>query len=440
MFGRKWGLMPQIMHWMYTAVIRPIITYGALVWWKAMNKEVNKKSLTKVQRLAALGITGVRNNTAQAALEAILNLQPLELYVKGQAAKGAVRLRESNLWKPINYGHSRILEEIGKLNSNKGLNLNSPTDYLVARHNFEGCVNIRIPSKEEWEDNSVINEHETSVYTDASITKTGAGIGIYSEALNIQKSYRLKNGYHAIQAEICAIREAAKLVWVSGKPLRDVTIYSDSQAALRSIASKTVRSKVVMSCQEALSWLRGGKVGLRWVPGHKNVVGNIGADRLAKLGAGGNGAEVIDSLLPPISSLKDAIEEIILEKHKEIWQNRNDCGIARNLWPKINNNRTGQLLKHKKNLVRIAAGVVTGNCAVGVNLQKWKITDDSYCRECNEEEEKIEHLMCWCPALENRRLQTMGQEFLDELEDAAEMVIDNIMSFARNWKCFSARW
>ncbi|XP_077265721.1 uncharacterized protein LOC143899357 [Temnothorax americanus] len=426
MFGRKWGLMPQIIHWMYTAVIRPIITYGALVWWEAMNKEVNKKSLTKVQRLAALGITGVRNNTAQAALEAILNLQPLELYVKGQAAKGAVRLR--------------ILEEIGKLNSNKGLNLNSPTDYLVARHNFEECVNIRIPSKEEWEDNSVINEHETSVYTDASITKTGAGIGIYSEALNIQKSYRLKNGCHAIQAEICAIREAARLIWVSGKPLRDVTIYSDSQAALRSIASKTVRLKVVMSCQEALSWLRGDGVGLRWVPGHKNVVGNIGADRLAKLGAGGNGADVMDSPLPPISSLKDAIEEIILEKHREIWQNRNDCGIARNLWPKIDNNRTRQLLKHKKNLVRIAAGVVTGNCAVGVNLQKWKITDDSSCRECNEQEETIEHLMCWCPALENRRLQTMGQEFLDGLEDAAEMGIDNIMSFARNWKCFNARW
>ncbi|XP_077257725.1 uncharacterized protein LOC143894919 [Temnothorax americanus] len=429
--------MPHIIHWMYTVVIRPIITYGALIWWEAMNKEVNKKSLTKVQRLAALGITGVRNNTAQAALETILNLQPLDLYVKNQAAKGAVRLKESNPEKPINYGHSRILEDIEKLSGNKGPNLNSPTDYLVARYNFEGCVNnIHIPSREDWEDNSVINKNETSVYTNASITKTGTGIGIYSEALNIQKSYRLKNGCRAIQAEICAIREATRLVWVSGKPLGDVTIYSDSQAALRSISSKSVRSKVVMSCQEALSWIRGGRVGLHWVPGHRNVVENSGADGLSKLGARGSGTEVIDSPLPSISLLKDAIEGIILKKQKEIWQNRNDCGIARNLWPKIDNSRTGQLLKHKKNLVRIAAGVITGNCAVGVNLQKWKITNDNYCRECNEEEETIEHLLCWCPALINRRLQIMGQEFLDGLEDTAEMEINKIMNFARNWKCF----
>jgi hypothetical protein len=109
MFGKKWGLQPYIIHWMYTAIIRPIVTYGALIWWEAMEKELNRKNLTKVQRLAALGITGVKNNTAQAALETILNLQPLEWYVKRLAAKGALRLRESNLWKPTNYGHSRIL-------------------------------------------------------------------------------------------------------------------------------------------------------------------------------------------------------------------------------------------------------------------------------------------------------------------------------------------
>ena len=67
---------------MYTAVARPIITYGALIWWVGMQKMINRKSLTKVQRLAALGATGVKNNTAQSALEAILNLQPLEWYVK----------------------------------------------------------------------------------------------------------------------------------------------------------------------------------------------------------------------------------------------------------------------------------------------------------------------------------------------------------------------
>ena len=63
--------------------------------------------------------------------------------------------------------------------------------------------------------------------------------------------------------------------------------------------------------------------------------GNIEADRLAKLGAGMDGAEAIDSPQPPIESLKDAINEIILRKQREIWLNGNTCKIARTLWPKI---------------------------------------------------------------------------------------------------------
>jgi hypothetical protein len=37
--GKKWGLRPNMVHWLYTRVIRPSILYGALVWWpKAIQK------------------------------------------------------------------------------------------------------------------------------------------------------------------------------------------------------------------------------------------------------------------------------------------------------------------------------------------------------------------------------------------------------------------
>ena len=62
---------------MYTARIRSIVTYAALIWWEGMNKDKNRKILTQVQHLAALGTTGAKN-TAQAALETILNLQLLD--------------------------------------------------------------------------------------------------------------------------------------------------------------------------------------------------------------------------------------------------------------------------------------------------------------------------------------------------------------------------
>lgn len=61
-----------------------------------MNKDVNKRTL---QKLAVLGITGVMRNTSQAALEATLNLQPGDLFIRRLAAKGAIRFRDSTLWK-----------------------------------------------------------------------------------------------------------------------------------------------------------------------------------------------------------------------------------------------------------------------------------------------------------------------------------------------------
>lgn len=64
---------------MYTAIVRSTITDRGLVWWEAMNKKPNKKSLTKIQRLAAIGTMGGMRGTSLAALDVMLNQQPLYL-------------------------------------------------------------------------------------------------------------------------------------------------------------------------------------------------------------------------------------------------------------------------------------------------------------------------------------------------------------------------
>jgi len=36
--GKIWGLKPRVVHWIYTMVVRPILTYGSTVWWLRVRK------------------------------------------------------------------------------------------------------------------------------------------------------------------------------------------------------------------------------------------------------------------------------------------------------------------------------------------------------------------------------------------------------------------
>lgn len=53
-------------------------------------------------------------------------------------------------------------------------------------------MKIRIPTREHWKENSVMNEVEVSVFTDGSITIKGVEAGVYVERLNISSNIDLK--------------------------------------------------------------------------------------------------------------------------------------------------------------------------------------------------------------------------------------------------------
>jgi len=56
--GVTWGLKPRVIHWLYVAIIRLSITFASLVWWPGCQKASAQRKLSRVQRLACLGITG----------------------------------------------------------------------------------------------------------------------------------------------------------------------------------------------------------------------------------------------------------------------------------------------------------------------------------------------------------------------------------------------
>ena len=77
--GKKWGLKPKVMQWIYTTIIRPMITYASFVWYRKssvtqLRRKVTHPKLQKVQRLALLLITGAMKTTPTDALETITNI------------------------------------------------------------------------------------------------------------------------------------------------------------------------------------------------------------------------------------------------------------------------------------------------------------------------------------------------------------------------------
>lgn len=441
-FGKRWGLQPRIIHWMYTAIIRPIISYGSLVWWTATEIKSYLNELYKVQRLAALCTTGVMRSAPQAGLDMILHLLPLDLFIKGSAAKGALRLRESNMWKHTNYGHAKILNKVKTMGEKyNSESFTATSDYLIPYNDFNIDIPILYPGREDWESEKVINDHEITIYTDGSKMDIGTGAGFYSEALQKQESFRLPEACSVFQAEVLAIEKAALSIKDSHIPPSDITIFVDSQAALKSIGSNTIKSKAVRKCRDSLITIRHHKVKLCWVPGHSNVEGNEKADELARRGSALSISEADTSILPPIGRLYNIIDNIIEREANASWLSREDCAISRALWPELNKMKTKTLLALDRSSIRTLTGVITGHCAIGVMLRKWNAESSDLCRSCGDEEEveSIQHLLCRCPALQERRLRTLGSRFFGSTAEVAELRIKDLLGFIKSSSWFKDR-
>jgi membrane-bound metal-dependent hydrolase YbcI (DUF457 family) len=73
-FWRMSGMKPKMVQWIYTVIVRPIITYAATVWWPAVKFRTSRAELSKLQRMGSLGITGTTTTAPTAAIEVLLGL------------------------------------------------------------------------------------------------------------------------------------------------------------------------------------------------------------------------------------------------------------------------------------------------------------------------------------------------------------------------------
>ena len=426
--GRKWGCSPAAVHWLYTTIVRPILLYGALVWWPRMEKSTDITRMGKVQRSAEICITGALRSTPSKALDLILNLLPIDLMVKQVATLSALRLRELGYWKSSLHGHSSILNDPIVRTS-----IPAVTDYCGQTIFLDRKFATKFPSRDEWNEGYKIDDNHLNMFTDGSKLENKVGGGVFSEELNTRKSFRLPDHCSVYQAEVAAIQEALTIVKESQIGTDNINIFSDSQAAIKSLSSMTFNSKIAIDCRRSLDEMAEQfNINLIWVPGHTDVKGNCIADDLARKGTTVQILPDKERIGIPLATCKLNIKNSFLKAANDRWVAETTAVHTRQLWPTWQVKDSSWVLKLKRPIISQFIGAITGHCLVGKHANRLLGATNDICGDCLEEdEESVEHLLCNCPAHSARRLSILGEPLFRDLNHISKVDKRKLLAFVK---------
>jgi hypothetical protein len=162
-----------VVYWIYTVVVRPIVTYAATIWWPKIKLKASQAELSKLQSKACLGITGAMRTAPTVAMEALLGLPPLHLQVEAEARVGNYRLRCNDQWKPKSegFGHAHMFRDMEEESI-----LQMGSDKMIPKYVYDKPFMIRIPDRSEWREGfQPDRKGELICYTDGSKTNKGTG-------------------------------------------------------------------------------------------------------------------------------------------------------------------------------------------------------------------------------------------------------------------------
>ena len=413
--GKTWGLKPRQAMWLFTAIIRPILAYAAVIWIGATTSSTLVAMLQKVQRLACITITSAFPSTPTAALEILLQIPPIDIFLKGEAYMSSYRLERGNMWatsSSIGRRGRKFRSHVDMINEGK-LQIpimNMPKDSCTPFFQFGKSFSVKIGERNEIQSEiDELEDHIIQCYTDGSNIdrKTGAGIFFKPhQSLEIENQIiNLGQIATVFQAEVIAISNAADIMNKARIMNQTVVILSDSQAALKALASPVVKQMLVGNCINNLNFLgQNNQVMLMWVPGHSNIVGNEEADTLAKAGAFKR-CEIPEPAVP-VSYRRCRLEvrHWIKKEHKFVWNLSDTCQHTKGIIRTAKKIPSKSLLKLGRIKLCQVIQVLTGHGNLAKHRYKMGKVQSPLCPLCQEADETPQHFVGDCPAFMNTRV------------------------------------
>ena len=396
---KTWGTKPSMMKWIYTAMIRPIMSYAWVFWAGGFNKKYLVKKLTKVQRLACLMISSAFPGTSTGALEILLNITPTEKFLLAEAVRGSYRITVSGLWhvNPVgSFGKTKSLVDVCNEARRFLPLLRMPAHRIKKTKVFERNFECQIMDKKNViGSESVLNQNTVKVCTKGSKLdgRVGAGFNAEYPSNSPKQAFSHLEIYTTVfLAEVLATSEVAKNLFLEKMHNQSVVALVDSQATIKALIDCTVTSITVFNCIRNPNQLsKPSHVSFAWITRHAAVRGNEVADCVAKSGSKSKTHGPGPFTTVPYASCVSTVKDWYTDRWKSVWNKRKDYLRMKESVGWTSSRLSIRLLNLKRPQLNRVVQVLTGHC----NLQRHKKStgraESFLCPKCSLEDETLNH-------------------------------------------------
>ena len=448
----KWGIDPVAAK-IFKMAILPMILYGSPIWGRVTKLKTHVKKLRRVQRLAAISITGALRTSSTEALLVLAGLEPIEstiairganLYVKAHL-RADIRedlqlAKHLAIHDSLPY-HDTALQwadaEARKIGwkPDKGEQIADITQFVSPEKYFDPCVTIE--NKEDADKTarqlcSEINPSKLILFTDASkIGPTGAS------AIAIVKKSDLDHTFYEIyadkftpnvsvyRAELQAVSEALNATSnLVQDDTKEIWIFSDSEAALQTILHyKKASSPTVIQILNQIQAIKTQRVSvkIRWCPSHCGIIGNEDADKAAKAAT-----ELENATQLPLNfnDFKRNSIQALYNEWQYYWQRESTGRFTYSLLPNVKNSTLQKLATSYGRQSKLLFRLILGHIPINSYLYRFKLRPNDACDTCSTPE-SIEHLLLQCRKSRDLRLNYYNANRTFPSTDAKELVLNH---------------